>query len=205
LSDQLLLKAMRQLLMLQRLQSQRLQHHAQETIHSQLVAQFHAHHVQETIHSQLVAQFRVHLHGQLVQLVRHDLACQVRVQVQFVQVLRPVQIHRVQQVLVPEISHRVQVARVVQHLPVHIALTVHPELVHQQLVVQRVQVAVVHHNVAAPVEHSEKMRARVLSESQRVAKRCAMNSTICRHQNLVAQLFRTVMDLRQCVCVAVRH
>jgi hypothetical protein len=82
---------------------------------------------------------------------------------------------------------------------------VHLELVHQQLVVQRVQVAVVHHNVAALVVHSEKMRARVLSESQRVAKHFAMNSTICRHQNLVAQLFRTVMDQHQYVCVAVHH
>jgi hypothetical protein len=82
---------------------------------------------------------------------------------------------------------------------------VHLELVHQQLVVQRVQVAVVHHNVAALVVHLEKMRARVLSESQRVAKRFAMNSTICRHQNLVAQLFPTVMDQLQYVCVAVHH
>jgi hypothetical protein len=140
-----------------------------------------------------------------VRQVRHDLACQVRVQVQFAQVLQHVQIHRVQQVLVPETSHRVQVARVVQHLRAHIVLMVHLELVHQQLVVQRVQVAVVHHNVAALVVHSEKMRARVLSESQRVAKHFAMNSTICRHQNLVAQLFRTVMDQHQYVCVAVHH
>jgi hypothetical protein len=80
---------------------------------------------------------------------------------------------------------------------------VHLELVHQQLVVQHVQVAVVHHNVAAPVVHSEKMQARVLSESQRVAKHYAMNSTICRHQNLVALLFRTVMDQLQFVCAAV--
>jgi hypothetical protein len=113
------------------------------------------------------------------------------------------QILHVQQVLVPETSHHAQVALVVQHLPVHIVLTVHLELVHQQLVVQHVQVAVVHHNVAAPVVHSERMRARVLSESQRVAKHYAMNSTICRHQNLVAQLFRTVMVQLQYVCVAV--
>jgi hypothetical protein len=76
-------------------------------------------------------------------------------------------------------------------------------LVHQQLVAQHVQVAVVHHNVAALAVHSEKMRARVLSESQRAEKRCAMNSTICKHQNLAAQLFRTVMDQLQYVCVAV--
>jgi hypothetical protein len=97
----------------------------------------------------------------------------------------------------------VLVALVVQQLPVHIVLTVHLELVHQQLELQRVQVAVVHHNVAVPVVLSEKMRARVLSESQRVEKRCAMNSTICKHQNLAAQLFRTVMDQRQYVCAAV--
>jgi hypothetical protein len=77
---------------------------------------------------------------------------------------------------------------------------VHLELVHQQLVVQRVQVAVVHRNAAAPVVHSEKMQARVLSESQRVEKRYAMNSTICRHQNLVALLFRTVMVQLQFAC-----
>jgi hypothetical protein len=80
---------------------------------------------------------------------------------------------------------------------------VHLELVHQQLVVQHVQVAVVHHNVAAPVVHSERMRARVLSESQRAEKRCEMNSTICKHQNLAALLFRTVMVQLQYVCVAV--
>jgi hypothetical protein len=80
---------------------------------------------------------------------------------------------------------------------------VHLELAHLQLAVQHVQVAVVHHNVAAPVVHSEKMRARVLSESQRAEKRYAMNSTICRHQNLVALLFRTVMVQLQYVCVAV--
>jgi hypothetical protein len=75
--------------------------------------------------------------------------------------------------------------------------------VHQQLVVQRVQVAVAHLNVAVPVAHSEKMRARVLSESQRAEKRCAMNSTICKHQNLVELLFHTVMVQLQYVCVAV--
>jgi predicted GH43/DUF377 family glycosyl hydrolase len=75
--------------------------------------------------------------------------------------------------------------------------------VHQQLVLQRVQAAVVHHNVAVPVVHSEKMRARVLSESQRVEKRCAMNSTICKHQNLAALLFRTVMDQLRYVCAVV--
>jgi hypothetical protein len=80
---------------------------------------------------------------------------------------------------------------------------VHLELVRQQLVVQHVQVAVVHHNVAALVVHSERMRARVLSESQRAEKRCAMNSTICKHQNLVALLFRTVMVQLRYVCVAV--
>jgi hypothetical protein len=106
-------------------------------------------------------------------------------------------------VLELEISHRVQVAQVDLHLPVHIVLTVHLELAHQQLVVQRVQVAVVHHNVAVPVVRLEKMRARVLSESQRAEKRCAMNSTICKHQNLAAQLFRTVMDQHQYVCAAV--
>jgi hypothetical protein len=150
-----------------------------------------------------VAQVRAHLHDQLVQLVHHDLACQALVQVQFAQVLQPDQIHHVQQVLVLEISHLVQVALVVQQLPVHIVLTVHLELVHQQLVLQRVQVAVVHHNVVVPVVHSEKMRVRVLSESPRAEKHCAMNSTICKRQNLVALLFRTEMDQLQYACVAV--
>jgi hypothetical protein len=111
------------------------------------------------------------------------------------------QIHHVQQVLVLETSHLELQA--VQQLPVHIVLTVHLELARQQPVVQRVQVAVVHHNVAVPVVHSEKMRARVLSESQRAEKHCAMNSTICKHQNLVAQLFRTVMVQLRYACVAV--
>jgi hypothetical protein len=108
-------------------------------------------------------------------------------------------------VLELEISHHELVVLVVQQLPVRIVLTVHLELVHQQLVLQRVQVAVVHHNVAAPVVHSEKMRARVLSESQRAEKRCVMNSTICKHQNLVALLFRTVMVQLQFACDAVHH
>jgi hypothetical protein len=116
--------------------------------------------------------------------------------------LQHVLIHHVQQALVLEISHRVQVAQEVQQLQVHIVLMVHLELVHQQLVAQHVQVAGVHHNVAAPAVHSEKMRARVLSESQRAERLYAMNSTICRHQNLVALLFRTVMDQLQYVCVA---
>jgi hypothetical protein len=111
------------------------------------------------------------------------------------------QIHHVQQVLVLETSHLELQAD--QQLPVHIVLTVHLELVHQQLVVQRAQAAVVHHNVVAPVVHSEKMRARVLSESQRAEKRCAMNSTICKHQNLAALLFRTVMVQLLYACVAV--
>jgi hypothetical protein len=186
LSDQLLLKQMRQHLQLK-----------DQQVLSRL------HHVLEIIHSQLVAQFHVHLHDQLVQQVHHDLACPVHVQVQFVQVSQPDQTHHVQQVLVLEISHLVLVVLAVQRLPVHIVLTVHLELVHQQLVLQRVQVAVVHHNVAVPVVHSEKMRARVLSESQRAEKRCAMNSTICKHQNLVALLFRTVMVQLQYACVAV--
>jgi hypothetical protein len=107
-------------------------------------------------------------------------------------------------VLVLETSHHVLlVVQADQQLPVHIVLTVHLELVHQQLELQRVQVAVVHHNVAVPVVHSEKMRARVLSESQRAEKHCAMNSTICKHQNLAALLSRTVMVQLQYVCVAV--
>jgi hypothetical protein len=201
LSDQLLLKQMRQLQQLKVQQVLSRLHRAPEIIHSLQVAQSHVHRAPEIIHSQLVAQFRVHLPDQLVQQVRHDLACQVLVQVQFVQVLQPDQIHHVQQVLALEISHHVLLA--VQLLPDHIVLTVHLELVHQQLVLQRVQVAVVHHNVAVPVVHSEKMRARVLSESQRAEKRCAMSSTICKHQNLVALLFRTVMDQLQYVCAAV--
>jgi hypothetical protein len=80
---------------------------------------------------------------------------------------------------------------------------VHLELVHQQLVVQRVQVAVVHHNVAVPAVHLERMPARVLSESQRAEKRCVMNSTICKRQNLAALLFRTVMVQLQYACVVV--
>jgi hypothetical protein len=57
--------------------------------------------------------------------------------------------------------------------------------------------------VAVPVVLSEKMRARVLSESQRAEKHCVMNSTICRHQNLAAQLFRTVMVQLRYACAAV--
>jgi hypothetical protein len=75
----------------------------------------------------------------------------------------------------------------------------------QLLAVQLVQVVVVHHNAAVPVVHSVRMQARVLSESQRAERRYAMNSTICKRQNSVAQLFHTVMDLLQYVCDAEHH
>ena len=49
--------------------------------------------------------------------------------------------------------------------------------------------------------HLERIRARAANVNQRAEKRCAMNSTICRHHNLVAQLFLTVMARRKFVCV----
>jgi len=108
-------------------------------------------------------------------------------------------------VLVLEISHHVLVVLEAQQLPVHIVLTVHLGLVHQQLVLQRVQVAVVHHNVAVQAEHLEKMRARNQDVNLNQEKHYVMNSTICRHHNLVEQSSHTVMARLLFVCDAVPH
>ena len=53
--------------------------------------------------------------------------------------------------------------------------------------------------------HSVRMQVRAASANQNLEKRCAMNSTICKRHNWVAQLFRTEMARLKFVCVAVQH
>jgi hypothetical protein len=77
-----------------------------------------------------------------------------------------------------------------------------PQAVHQQ-VVHNVQVAVAHHNAVAQAEHSEKMQVRNQDVKLNQEKRCAMSSTICKHHNLVEQLFHTVMVKLLFVCAVV--
>ena len=196
----------------QRKQQQKLQHQVhllrlvQEIILSQLVAQFHAHHVQEIILSQLVVQFHAHhnVRREPEHLVQE---WQERDQVLFVQVLQHVQVHRVQQVpeLELEITHHVQVE--LQHLQVRTVHKVQPVQV-EQLVVHNVQAAAVLiavQVVAVLQVHLERMQVNLQSVSRSHVKRCAKSSTICRHRNLVVQLFLTVMERQRFVCVAVLH
>jgi hypothetical protein len=88
----------------------------------------------------------------------------------------------------------------VQVIQVHIKQLVAVHL--QQVVVLVVdQIAAV--VAAVQVVHLVKIKARAANVNRRVEKHCAMNSTICRHHNLVAQLFLTVMERQIFECVAV--
>jgi translation initiation factor IF-2 len=97
----------------------------------------------------------------------------------------------------------VQVHRV--YLLVHTVLVL-LQLVHQLLVVHNVQVAVlIAVQVAAALQvHLERMQVRAASVNQNLEKPCAMNSTICKRHNWVAQLFLTVMERLRSVCVVVQ-
>ena len=174
----------------------------QVTIHFQQVGQFRVHLVQVTIHFQQVGQFRVHHsdHRELAHLVQE---WPDHVRVLFVQDLLHVQVHHVlHQVVHQQVQdfHHVQVA----HHRLLLINQIHQVQVHQQ-VVRNVQVAVVHHNAVAQVEHSERMPARNQVVSKNLARHCAMNSTICKHHNWEEQLFLTVMEKLLFVCVAVLH
>jgi hypothetical protein len=48
------------------------------------------------------------------------------------------------------------------------------------------------------------MQVRAVSANQNLEKRYAMNSTICKRHNWVAQSFRTEMARHKSVCVAVQ-
>jgi hypothetical protein len=88
----------------------------------------------------------------------------------------------------------------VQLIQVHIKLLVAVHLL--QVVVQvadQIAVAV----VAVLAVHLEKIKARVASANQRVEKRSVMNSTICKHHNLVEQSFLMVMEKHKFACVVV--
>jgi hypothetical protein len=94
------------------------------------------------------------------------------------------------------VVHIVQVVQALQALQELQVLQVVHRVVHQVAVVQ---VAVVQ------LVHLERMQANLLSANQNLEKRCVMNSTICKHQNWVAQLFLTVMERLKSVCAAVHH
>jgi hypothetical protein len=104
-----------------------------------------------------VAQYRVHHNVLLVdkEVAHRDQEWPVHVQVLFVQVLLHVLVHRV--LLVVDLLH-VQADHLHHHPHLH-TNQIHQELVHQ-VVVHSVQVAVVHHNVVAQVEHLERMQVR---------------------------------------------
>jgi hypothetical protein len=91
--------------------------------------------------------------------------------------------------------------QLVQIIQVHIKLlvAVHLLQVHVQVAVQ-IAAAV----AAVLAVLLERIRARAASANQRVEKHYAMNSTICRHHNLVAQLFLTVTEKHRFAC-AVDH
>jgi hypothetical protein len=145
-----------------------------------------------------VAQYRVHHNVLLVdkEVAHRDQEWPVHVQVLFVQVLLHVLVHRV--LLVVDLLH-VQADQLHHHPHLH-TNQIHQELVHQ-VVVHSVQVAVVHHNVVAQVEHLERMQVRNQDVNKSLVRRYVMSSTICRHHNLVAQLFLTVMARLQFACV----
>jgi hypothetical protein len=194
------------------LQKVNLQLHVLETIHFQLQVvqhlEFHVLHVPEIIRSQQGVRFHVHRNVPQVHRVRQVRVpeCQVHVLVLFVQVLQRVQIRHALLALepvVPEIINLVQ--RVQVHLLVH-TVPVAQQQARQQLVVHNVQAAVlIAVQVAAALQvHLERMQVRAASANQNQEKPCAMNSTICKRHNWVAQLFRTVMERLRSVCVAVQ-
>jgi hypothetical protein len=59
--------------------------------------------------------------------------------------------------------------------------------------------------VAAQQAHLERMQVNLLSANQNQEKRYVMNSTICKHQSWVAQLFLTEMEKLRSACAAVLH
>jgi hypothetical protein len=59
--------------------------------------------------------------------------------------------------------------------------------------------------VVALLVHLERMQVNLQSVSRSHERRCAMNSTICKRQNWVAQLFHTVMAQPRFVCDEVHH
>ena len=74
-----------------------------------------------------------------------------------------------------------------------------------QLVVHNVRAAVliVHQVAAELLVHLERMQVNLQSVSRSHVRRCAKNSTICKHHNWVEQLFLTVMEIQRFVCAAV--
>jgi hypothetical protein len=88
----------------------------------------------------------------------------------------------------------------VQQIQVPIKLLAAVHLL-QVVVLAAVQIVVA--VVAVLAVHLERIKVRAASANQRVEKHCAMNSTICKHHNLVEQLFLTVMEKHKFACVVV--
>jgi hypothetical protein len=168
------------------------------------VALFHVHLVQVTIHFQQVALFHVHhkdhkvlqQDNHVLEWLDHDL---VLCDQDLLHVLaRRAPEHQV--VLVLEVLHRAQEHQVIHHIN-----QILQEPVHQQLVDHNVRVVDARRNAVVQVEHLEKMQARNLVVNKNLAKHCAMNSTTCRHHNLVALLSPTVMERLQFACAVVHR
>jgi hypothetical protein len=177
------------------------------------VAQFHVHHVQVTIHFLQVEPFLAHLHVHKVhkEVAHRVQECQDHVQVLYVRDSQHVHHHHV--LLAAHQVHNFHHApeQVHHHLVVHIVQVVREleELAELEELQEHQVVHLVVHQVAvvqvavAQLVHLERMQANLLSANQNQEKRCVMNSTICRHQSSVAQLFLTVMERLRSACVAV--
>ena len=173
------------------------QHLVRATIHFHpAFLQFLVRHVRATIHFQRQAQFRVHHNDQLVHHVQEWLA---HVRALFVQDL----LHDHQDRVHLQVRDFLHALVVLQQLELHIKVMA--QQARQLLAHQLVQVALVHLNVAVLAVRLEKMQAKNRVAKLNRVKHFAMSSTICRHHNLVEQLFRTAMEKLQSVCVAALH
>jgi hypothetical protein len=94
-----------------------------------------------------------------------------------------------------------------QHHQVRTVHKVHLVQVEQQAVhnVQAAAVLIAVQVVAVQQARSERMQVNLQSVSRSHARRCAKNSTICKHHNWVEQLFLTVMERQRFVCAAVHR
>ena len=171
----------------------------------QQVALSHALLVPEIILSQLVVRFRVHRHvrKEALEVARHDQEWPDLVQVQYVQVLQHVHHHRVQQV--HQVRHRnTHHVQVLAHLQlVEIIVQAHHRPAQHQVVHQVVHRVAVVQVAVVQQEHLERMQVNLQSANQNQEKRCVMNSTTCKRQNLAALLFLMVMERLKYVCVVV--
>jgi Na+-transporting methylmalonyl-CoA/oxaloacetate decarboxylase beta subunit len=91
-----------------------------------------------------------------------------------------------------------------QHRKVHIVRKVH-QVEHPVVLVVLAADLIVVPAAEALLAHLERMPANLQSVSKSLVKLYAMNSTICKHQNWVAQLFLTEMVQPKFECDAVHR